>query len=171
MESRVGQHLSELRHALESFHVVSCRVLHERVLFRDGSAVRRHANGVESSLARVGLCTWNERKGQLACAHTTSRHQLVELANLFAAEGVITEVEARSIEERITRLANVIHSIDWSKRVLEAAYARTVESRAVAASITLRAEIDRLEAEHTVASIALRDILDCMTRALGVVKA
>jgi chromosome segregation ATPase len=156
--------LSALRQVLDNLHVADCRLAHERVILDQGTAVRRHANGVESSLVRVGLCDWNTRAQQLACAHTTARHRLIDVIQTSAALNVLDQTEARRLEERVTQLATVIHEADWAKGELEAAYARAAESGA--ATEPLRARLESLEQRHTIASAELRSLLDRIRRTL-----
>jgi hypothetical protein len=106
--SSVGERLTALRHILEHLTVKPCRLAHERVVFDHGVAERRHVNGV-ASFVRIGLCDWNARVWQLACAHTTARHRLLDVISALASLGVITQGEANHMEERVESLANAIH--------------------------------------------------------------
>ena len=163
----VPEPLDALRRTLESLRITPCRISHERVIFESGKTLRRHANGVEFSFVRVGLCAWDDRHIQLACAHTTARHRLINVAEALAEQRLIEKDEARLIAERVVELANTIHAADWSKGELEAAYAVANQSSDAAKAEVLRVQIKRLESDHKAACQQLRTILERLRAAAG----
>lgn len=163
----IPESLDALRRTLDSFRITACRVSHERVTFDSGVALRRHVNGVESSFVRVGLCPWDDRNIELACAHTTARHRLVNVVDALAERRLIERDEARLIAEFVEKLANVIHAVDWSKGELEAAYAVALESDAASKADALRVAIQRLESEHSAASRQFQAVVDRLRRIAG----
>jgi hypothetical protein len=116
---------------------------------------------------RVGLCSWDDRQKQLACAHTTARHQLIDAVEALARQGLIREQDAQAIAQLVTELANVIHSTDWSKGELEAEWAIAIESGDMPAAGALQAQIERLASDHTAASRQLHILLERLRRVAG----
>lgn len=123
--------LSNLREQVASLQVLSCRLLHERVVVEDGVARRRSQGiGLEPLLVRIGLCSKQVRSRQLSCAHTLARDVFARAIATSEQQGVVSGEEANRWRDDLQRISHAIHSTDWAKSAAEIRYAQLQEQEA-----------------------------------------
>ena len=154
--------LSSVRERIASLQVLSCRLVHERVVIEQGVAKRRSQGiGIEPIYVRNGLCSSEFRSRQLSCAHTMARDALEKAVDVLEQQAVLDTGEALQLRADLQRVSHTIHMTDWTKSDTEVRYALLVEQGAATASVPadrpgMQDQLDELIGRHQEASDELR---------------
>jgi hypothetical protein len=158
--------IEQARQAIAALRVQPCRMSHERVMFSGGAPVRRTGGG-EQVFVRAGLCSWDERLTQLACAHTTARYRLAELVDALEQLRLLDPDDAAATRVRVSELADAIHAADWAKSDLETRYAAASDAREEESRAAIRQKILELEEEHSRVCKELEEIVLRLRHIIG----
>lgn len=106
--------LSDIIQALKDFEVVSCNLVHEKVLM-DNKVSKVKDMGGSNHFERKGLCTTLIRERRLGCAHTHANSNFINLLKEVEVQKPEIKSDAKTLENIILQ----IYLLDHHKGELE----------------------------------------------------
>ena len=115
--------LTEIKQALEQYHVIQCEMHHELVeLDKTTKLPIKSVIGGEEMYQRVNLCANEFRQYQLGCAHSISNNNFNSLIAPLAKEDVVIE----QLQDQLNKVILNIYTLDHQKGDLEKQYAKSI---------------------------------------------